>query len=89
MEIINLLALAFMTASWTAWLLTLGHKWNIIPKLQAHSPNTFFEKLFGCDFCMSWWLGVATAIVLAVCLGDAWVLLTPFVSAKISAKLME
>lgn len=48
------------------FLLTLSEKWGIREWLQLHAPNEFFHKLFSCDFCCSWWLGVGICIVLAI-----------------------
>ena len=44
--------------------LTLLRKWGVIEWVQIHG-NEFFAKMFNCDFCLSFWAGVALAILLA------------------------
>lgn len=46
--------------------LTLAEKWGILSWLQAHAPNDFFHKLFTCNFCQSFWLGLSLSILLAI-----------------------
>lgn len=55
-----LVALAVM------FLRTLAMKWGILEWLQVNAPNEFFHKLFTCDFCQSFWLGMGICLFLAI-----------------------
>lgn len=55
-----LVALAVM------FLRTLAMKWGILEWLQFNAPNEFFHKLFTCDFCQSFWLGMGICLFLAI-----------------------
>lgn len=48
------------------FLRTLAMKWGILEYLQVNAPNEFFHKLFTCDFCQSFWLGMAICVLLAI-----------------------
>ena len=67
--------------------LTLLRKWGVVEWVQVHG-NDFFNKMFRCDFCLSWWAGVALAILLAIITGNPWLLLVPFCSTMITRKLL-
>lgn len=72
-----------------SWLLTLAYKWGVVEWLQIHSPNAFFDKLFSCNFCMSWWVGVALSIIFSICFCNGWLLFCPFVTATITKRIIE
>ena len=63
--------------------LTLLRKWQV----QVHG-NEFFAKMFNCDFCLSFWAGVALAILLAFITGNPTLLLVPFCSTMITRFLL-
>jgi len=67
--------------------LTLLRKWQVIEWVQVHG-NEFFAKMFNCDFCLSFWAGVALAILLAFITGDPTLLLVPFCSTMITRFLL-
>lgn len=48
------------------FLRTLAMKWGILEYLQVNAPNEFFHKLFTCDFCQSFWLGMVICVFLAI-----------------------
>lgn len=64
------------------FMLTLAEKWNILDWLQLHAPNDFFHKLFTCNFCQSWWLGVCLSILLAIFV-DWRLIFVPFFSSSL------
>lgn len=67
--------------------LTLLRKWGVVEWVQVHG-NDFFNKMFRCDFCLSWWAGVVLSVFFAICSGDAWLLFVPFCSTMITRKLL-
>lgn len=70
-----------------AFVLTLLRKWGVIEWVQVHG-NEFFAKMFNCDFCLSFWAGVALAILLAFITGNPALLLVPFCSTMITRYLL-
>lgn len=66
MSILNFLCYVVCVALAVKFMLTIAEKWGILEWLQAHAPNEFFHKLFTCNFCQSWWLGVCLSILLGI-----------------------
>ena len=62
--------------------LTLLRKWQVIEWVQVHGNE------FNCDFCLSFWAGVALAILLAFITGNPTLLLVPFCSTMITRFLL-
>lgn len=80
---------ALAVGSFTAWAITLAYKRGWLEKLQAKAPNDTLNQLFSCNYCLSWWLSVAVAIVL-LCVTREWCMcFVPFVSTKISTLLLK
>lgn len=79
----NFLCWAVVVALIVKFLRTLAEKWGILSYLQAHAPCDFLYKLFSCEFCQSFWLGMIICIVM-VCVGfKPIVLLIPILSSNI------
>lgn len=76
-----------LIGSFSAWCIMLAKKWGILEWLQIHS-NAFFHQLFSCDYCLSWWCGVAVSVLAAAVTRDAHLLLVPFFSTMISRRLL-
>ena len=70
-----------------AFLLSLMVKWHWLEWLQIHAPNAFFEQLFNCKFCCSWWVSVILSLTLCVATGDWLLLLVPVCSTIIAREL--
>lgn len=66
-----------------SFLRTLAAKWGILDYLQLNAPNEFFHKLFTCEFCQSFHLGMIVSIIFAICTGEVILLLVPFLSCNI------
>ena len=81
--IYNIIVVALIAA----FVLTLLRKWGVIEWVQIHG-NDFFSKMFNCDFCLSFWAGVALAILLAFITGNPTLLLVPFCSTMITRFLL-
>lgn len=67
--------------------LTLLKKWGVIEWVQVHG-NEFFAKMFRCEFCLSFWAGVALAILLAFVTGNPLLLAVPLCSTMITRILL-
>lgn len=74
MSVLDFCLFVVLVALGVKWILTLLDKWRIREWLQLHAPCDFLYKLFSCDFCMSWWIGVVISVILAL-LCREWVLL--------------
>lgn len=68
-----------------AFLLSLCKKIGWLEWLQVHAPNAFFEKLFNCKFCCSFWASVIISLILCVITGQ-WVLLAAPICTTISVR---
>ena len=79
----NFIIWVFVVATVAAFLLNLLKKWKILEYVQVHG-NDFFVKMFSCDFCLSWWLGVALSFFISVYTGKPALLLVPFCSTVIT-----
>ena len=83
----RLLIASLLTAFLAAWLIMLAKKWRIIEWLQTRG-NTFFNELWSCDYCLSWWCSVVIAATAAAVTGDGHLLLVPFFSTMVSRRLL-
>lgn len=70
-----------------AFLLSLAVKWGWLEWLQIHAPNAFFDKLFHCHFCCSWWASLGVSVILAIILQCWWILAVPLCSTVIAVRL--
>ena len=87
MTSLDFIAVTVLVALLAPFLLALAYKWGGIEWVQVHG-NAFFSRMFNCNFCLSWWTGVALSVLLALVLWDAHCLLIPFVSTSITRKLL-
>lgn len=70
-----------------AFFLGLAAKWGILEWLQVHAPNEFFERMFNCKFCCSFWVGVVISLTLCVVTGQWTLLAVPICSTVITREL--
>lgn len=70
-----------------AFFLGLAVKWEILEWLQVHAPNEFFERMFNCKFCCSFWVGVVISLTLCVVTGQWTLLAVPICSTVITREL--
>ena len=70
-----------------AFLLSLSVKWKWLEWLQVHAPNEFFEQMFNCKFCCSWWVSVLISLTLCVATGQIALLAVPICSTVIVREL--
>lgn len=76
-----------VTALVAAFGLTLLRKWGVVEWVQVHG-NKFFAKMFNCDFCLSFWAGLALSILFVFITGNPALLLVPFCSTMITRYLL-
>lgn len=76
-----------VTALVAAFGLTLLRKWGVVEWVQVHG-NKFFAKMFNCNFCLSFWAGLALSILFVFITGNPALLLVPFCSTMITRFLL-
>lgn len=76
-----------LVALMAAFVLILMRKWRIIEWVQVHG-NTFFSKMFNCNFCLSWWAAVVLSGLVAIYTGDVKYMMIPFFSTPITRILL-
>lgn len=84
--------IAFLTwllivTSVSAFCVTLLHKWGVTEYVQIHG-NDFFAKMFSCDFCLSWWVGIAITLFVVLITQRIECALIPFSSTILSRNLL-
>lgn len=89
MGIVDFLCWAMVVGLLGAWLLTLADKWGIREWLQVHAPNDFLYRLFSCNFCCAWWIGVVISLTLSATNGRWEMLFVPLISTMITRRYYE
>lgn len=89
MGITDFLCWCIVVGLLAAWMLTIADKWGWREWLQVHAPNDFFYKLFMCNFCCSWWLGVVISLTLLAVTGQWALLAVPTISTTITRRFYE
>ena len=87
MNILIFAVYVMLAACLAAFLLLLGKKWGIVERMQVHG-NRFFSAMAHCDFCLSWWLGVLIAVLLALLAAEWRMLLLPFFTTPLARRLL-
>ena len=72
---------------WGVWEYLHGHADAWVSKI-IHRDLDFFNRLFSCVFCTTWWTSVILCLILAICTNYWVVLLVPFCSTPISRYLV-
>ncbi len=83
----------------SSFFLALSDKWRIREWLQVHADaiiakcfprynGDFFNRLFSCNFCCSWWLNVAISLTLLTAVGEWWMLLIPVCATMLTRNLL-
>ena len=83
----NLIGYIIIVSCVAAWVLSLLKKWRILEWAAAHS-NAFFNEMFNCDFCLSWWTAWVLVAALFCVTGDYQLAIVPFVSTCITRRLL-
>lgn len=88
---IELFFIAMIIACIAAFVVTLMHKWGFVEYMQVNADNfpEVVNKLFSCDFCLSWWVSVVISIVFAISMSYLIVLLCPFIATPVSKFILR
>lgn len=88
---IELFFTSMVVACVTAFVVTLLHKWGIVEYMQIHADEypELVNKLFACDFCLSWWVSVFFCLIIFVPLSNLLVLLCPFIATPVAKSLLR
>lgn len=88
---IELFFIAMIIACIAAFVVTLLHKWGAVEYMQIHAYNfpEVVNKLFSCDFCLSWWVSVIISIVFAISMSYLLVLLCPFIATPVAKFILR
>lgn len=95
---IKFLMIVIIVALVVTFLYTLLNKWRVWEYLQVHADDwfcvtfgkdtDFFNRLFSCVFCTTWWMSVIICFFAAIFSGYWFFLLVPFCSTPISRYLV-
>lgn len=70
-----------------AFSILLIGKLGIRDAIIAKAPK-LISQLFGCDFCLSFWVSLVLAVILAVFFGEMSLLFVPLLSTPITRMLI-
>ena len=87
MTIGSFLCIVVLVALAATFIVLLVKKWEIDLWMQIHGDE-LTSRLFGCDFCMSFWAGVICTLVVVMITDSAWVFCIPVFSAPITRYLL-
>lgn len=87
LTIIQLVACAYIVAPAASFFVTLAYKWGIVDHVQMHG-NKFFNHMFSCEFCLSFWSSMAVSLVLAILASDWSILFVPCITTNITRRLL-
>lgn len=71
----------------TAFAVMLFEKIGVREWVQVHG-NKFFAKMFGCTFCLCFWVSLIICVILWISSGVPQMLLIPFFSTMLSRFLI-
>jgi len=79
----DLLMFAVVIALVAAFIILLAGKWGFLEWVQING-NEFFAKLFGCNFCLSFWVGLCLSILFAIATGSPVLLFIPIIQTPLT-----
>lgn len=86
-EVYFIIDMAIMIAAVSAFVILLIGKIGLRNWLIAITPK-LISQLFDCDFCLSFWLSVILASILAIIWNEPLLLIIPIVSTPITRILL-
>lgn len=98
MTIVQFVCWAVVVGLVVAWIVILSEKRGWREWLQVHADcivfgpeldRDLFNRLFGCNYCVSWWLSVAICLILLPATGEWLILAVPFCSTIIAIKCLR
>ena len=84
---ITFLLFTVIVALLAAFIILLITKLGIREWVQIHGLK-LFSKMFGCNFCLSFWTGYCVAIILAIVTLNPLLLAVPFCSTPLTRILL-
>ena len=85
----NFICWVAVVALIAAFALALADKWGIIEYLQVHAPSDFWNRLFSCSFCCSWWACVVISLSLLIATREWFFVAVPLCSTIITRDLWK
>lgn len=74
--------MSLLVAGAAAFVIILMEKTGIRPWVIAHAPR-LLSRLFGCDFCLGFWLSFIMSVAIAIIGRNGIFVIVPVVSAPI------
>ena len=85
---VTYIIVVLLVASAASWLLGLAYKWGLIEYVQVHTHFDIINRMFSCQFCLSFWTGMLLSIVAVALLNDWIFFLVPIFSTNITKQLI-
>lgn len=85
---ISFLAIAFLLACISAFLILVGEKTGVLDKIAQWVGPGSLQGLFDCVFCMSFWLSVIMVLFIVLFTGNLILFFVPIVSSVIARRLV-
>ena len=80
---IEFLCAAVIIALISCWVILFITKTGAREYVEVHAP-TLISKMFGCDFCLSWWLCLFFSLCFAIGTGNPVITLCAFCATPIT-----
>lgn len=74
-------------SSSAAFAILLAERLGVRDKIAAEAPK-LISQLFECDFCLSFWMSLILAIILAIIFNEMSIIFIPIVSTPITRILL-
>lgn len=84
---INLLVTIILIALVAAWLILFATKIRLVEYIQVHACE-LLSKMANCEFCLSWWVCVIVAGVIAFVNDDIYIIFYTIPATPICRKLL-
>lgn len=79
---IEFVAYVFAVSLFVKFLRTLADKWGVLEWAQVNAPNDLVSQLLHCPFCLSFWIGLAVCMILAIFV-HWWCIFIPIFSCNL------
>ena len=88
---IELFFYSAIIACLSAFAVTLMHKWGFVEHMQVNADAfpEIINKLFNCNFCLSWWSSVIICIFFIMFTCDYQLAICPFVATPVAKFLLQ
>lgn len=88
LQIVYLVVAAIGCALLSAFVIEVLEKWGWRHKVQMSASSRLISEMFGCDFCLGFWISVVISVISAVLSRDAWLLVLPVLSAPLTRRIL-